>query len=172
MCSPDDDEVHQPRRQPRHDDGGQRVRLGEQQVVDRHPVLRSTFSWDGPRRPLQLTHRDVPVAFRRLDWTEAPADELEHDRRKVRDRIGDLSKEIDEVTEQLEAVFERFRQVDASDRREKGGTGLGLAISRAIVQQHGGRIWAESESGAGATHGFRDNQLVIDQQHHRTVFAG
>src|SRR6185436_12303227 len=56
--------------------------------------------------------------------------------------------------EHLETVFERFRQVDASDRREKGGTGLGLAISRAIVEQHAGRIWAESEPGAGATFRF------------------
>jgi PAS domain S-box-containing protein len=56
--------------------------------------------------------------------------------------------------DQLEAVFERFRQVDASDRREKGGTGLGLAISRAIVEQHGGRIWAESPEGGGATFRF------------------
>jgi nitrogen-specific signal transduction histidine kinase len=50
--------------------------------------------------------------------------------------------------EQLEAIFERFRQVDASDRREKGGTGLGLAIARAIVDEHGGRIWAESRPAA------------------------
>ena len=56
--------------------------------------------------------------------------------------------------DQLEAVFERFQQVDASDRREKGGTGLGLAISRAIVDQHAGRIWAESEPGQGATFRF------------------
>ena len=56
--------------------------------------------------------------------------------------------------DQLESIFERFRQVDASDRREKGGTGLGLAISRAIVEQHAGRIWAESEPGQGATFRF------------------
>jgi PAS domain S-box-containing protein len=50
----------------------------------------------------------------------------------------------------LESIFERFQQVDASDARLKGGTGLGLAICRSIVQQHGGEIWAESELGAGS----------------------
>ena len=46
-------------------------------------------------------------------------------------------------TDKLESIFDRFQQVDASDSRQKGGTGLGLAICRTIVQQHGGRIWAE-----------------------------
>ena len=52
--------------------------------------------------------------------------------------------------EHLEGIFERFRQVYDSDAREHGGTGLGLAISRGIVQQHGGRIWADSRPGGGA----------------------
>jgi PAS domain S-box-containing protein len=51
----------------------------------------------------------------------------------------------------LERIFDRFQQVDASDAREKGGTGLGLAIARSIVEQHGGRIWATSTEGQGAT---------------------
>jgi CheY-like chemotaxis protein len=53
-----------------------------------------------------------------------------------------------------ESIFERFQQVDASDRREKGGTGLGLPITRSIVQQHGGRIWVESTLGQGSTFSF------------------
>ncbi len=56
--------------------------------------------------------------------------------------------------DKLETIFERFQQVDASDSRSKGGTGLGLAICRSIITQHGGRIWASSSPGAGATFHF------------------
>jgi PAS domain S-box-containing protein len=53
-------------------------------------------------------------------------------------------------TDKLESIFDRFQQVDASDSRQKGGTGLGLAICRTIIQQHGGRIWAEHNAGRGS----------------------
>jgi two-component system sensor histidine kinase VicK len=52
--------------------------------------------------------------------------------------------------EKLEAIFERFQQVDASDAREKGGSGLGLAICHSIVQQHGGEIWVQSKESEGS----------------------
>jgi PAS domain S-box-containing protein len=56
--------------------------------------------------------------------------------------------------DKLETIFERFQQVDSSDSRRKGGTGLGLTICRKIIEQHDGKIWAESVLGQGSTFSF------------------
>jgi len=64
-------------------------------------------------------------------------------------RVRDEGRGI--PADKLETIFERFAQVDERSARHKRGTGLGLAISRAIVEQHGGQIWAESAPGAGTT---------------------
>jgi CheY-like chemotaxis protein/anti-sigma regulatory factor (Ser/Thr protein kinase) len=67
-------------------------------------------------------------------------------------RVSDEGRGI--PAEKLGTIFERFKQVDASDSRDKGGTGLGLAICRSLATAHGGRIWAESTPGEGSVFHF------------------
>ena len=50
----------------------------------------------------------------------------------------------------LPYVFDRFRQADSSTTRSYGGLGLGLAIVRHLVEQHGGKVYAENNPGEGA----------------------
>ncbi|MCQ8127514.1 response regulator [Methylomonas rivi] len=51
----------------------------------------------------------------------------------------------------LPRLFDKFSQVDGSDKRHTGGTGLGLSIAKAIVEKHQGKIGVETAEGAGTT---------------------
>jgi signal peptidase I len=54
--------------------------------------------------------------------------------------------------EELETIFEEFKQ--GTDGMRSEGTGLGLPLSRRLVELHGGRLWVESEPGQGSTFRF------------------
>ncbi|MGH9804961.1 MAG: sensor histidine kinase [Candidatus Acidiferrales bacterium] len=55
--------------------------------------------------------------------------------------------------DQVVRIFDKFHQV-AGPSKKKGGTGLGLTIARALVVEHNGRIWAESQVGRGSHFNF------------------
>ena len=69
--------------------------------------------------------------------------------REVRFAVIDTGPGI--PPEQVPHIFGRFWQAKSSDRR---GIGLGLAIAKGIVEAHNGRIWVESQVGAGSTFYF------------------
>jgi signal transduction histidine kinase len=58
--------------------------------------------------------------------------------------------------EHLAHIFDRFYRVDGSRSRQNGGgSGIGLTISKALIEAHGGRLWAESQGqGQGSTFSF------------------
>jgi two-component system, OmpR family, sensor histidine kinase KdpD len=61
-------------------------------------------------------------------------------------RVVDQGPGLDPA--ELERVFEPFHRRDGDVR---AGAGLGLAIARGFVEANGGRVWAESRPGQGAT---------------------
>ncbi|MEO7295406.1 MAG: ATP-binding protein [Candidatus Limnocylindria bacterium] len=81
---------------------------------------------------------------------------------EVEVRVADAGVGIPD--EHRENVFERFYQADdEAGRRRFGGLGLGLYISRAIIDAHGGRIWAapNAEAGRGSVFGFRIPRVAM-----------
>jgi signal transduction histidine kinase len=49
----------------------------------------------------------------------------------------------------LPYIFERFYRADASRNSSRGGSGIGLSIVKKIIEEHGGKIWANSREGTG-----------------------
>ncbi|RLD57389.1 MAG: hypothetical protein DRJ05_09815, partial [Bacteroidetes bacterium] len=63
--------------------------------------------------------------------------------------------------ENIDLIFNRFRQIEDTHTREFGGTGLGLAISKKLVDLLKGEIWVESEYGKGSMFCFTIPYLPV-----------
>ncbi len=66
----------------------------------------------------------------------------------VKDKGIGISKE------NIDKIFDKFFQADATSSRKYSGSGVGLTISKNIIEKHGGKIWVESEPGKGTSFFF------------------
>ncbi|HEY9777544.1 MAG TPA: PAS domain-containing sensor histidine kinase [Planktothrix sp.] len=72
--------------------------------------------------------------------------------------VKDLGRGV--PPEMREAIFERFKQVEAADERVKGGRGLGLAICKTIIEEHGGSIGMCDNQPCGSDFWIRLNKTT------------
>lgn len=74
---------------------------------------------------------------------------LEHRPGEARFAVADDGPGIPKS--ELERIFDRFYRPESEATSAKQGSGLGLPIARAMIELHGGRVWAESTLGQGST---------------------
>lgn len=76
--------------------------------------------------------------------------------------------------EKIENLFIKFYQGNTSMTREHGGTGLGLAVCKGIVENHGGKIWVESEGiGKGMeVHILLPHEKIVNKEIPNTIESG
>jgi signal transduction histidine kinase len=114
--------------------------------------VRSAVIWADPDRLLQMLMNLIGNAIKFSPPDAVVRVSIDAQGPDLQFRVEDQGRGI--PADHCDSIFERFRQVNASDSRDKGGTGLGLAICRAIVHQHDGKIWVESSLGKGSTFFF------------------
>jgi PAS domain S-box-containing protein len=111
-----------------------------------HPSLPEMSTDPGRLRQILLNLLSNAVKFTDSGFVEL---EVIPEGDGVRFTVRDTGAGI--PPEQIDRIFEPFRQVDQSPTRRQGGTGLGLAVTRQLVDLLGGSIEVESEPGEGST---------------------
>jgi signal transduction histidine kinase/CheY-like chemotaxis protein len=96
--------------------------------------------------------------YTQTGWVQISADAQDH---SVTISVEDSGPGI--PAQEATKIFEPFYQGTVSAWREQSGSGLGLTISRQFIEQHGGRIWLESEVGRGSRFTFSLPTFPPDQ---------
>jgi signal transduction histidine kinase/ActR/RegA family two-component response regulator len=115
--------------------------------VDADPARLQQVLWNLIKNAIKFTPHGGTVTIRSRDGDAVATAGTET---SLIVEVSDTGIGIE--SDALPRIFEVFDQGGSSSARRYGGLGLGLTISRSIVEQHGGRLTAESEgNGLGAT---------------------
>jgi PAS domain S-box-containing protein len=107
---------------------------------DKDKIVQVLMNLIGNALKFTPVHGQVKVAIEKLDseW--------------VRVSVADTGPGI--PAEEAAKIFDKFYQVEQSNKQKTRGTGLGLAISRALVEMHGGKIWIDGGMEGGSVFSF------------------
>jgi signal transduction histidine kinase len=107
---------------------------------DKDKIVQILMNLIGNAVKFTPVNGEVKVAIEKLDsaW--------------VRVSVADTGPGI--PAEEAAKIFDKFYQVEQSNKQKTRGTGLGLAISRALVEMHGGKIWIEDGMDGGSVFCF------------------
>lgn len=94
-------------------------------------IVGNSVKYASPDRPLMISLR------------------ITEEEEFIRVEIEDNGKGI--AKNEIPLIFERLYRTDASRNSSRGGSGLGLSIAKKIIEEHGGKIWAQSTEGVGTT---------------------
>ncbi|MBD2770818.1 ATP-binding protein [Iningainema tapete] len=131
-----------------------------------HPHLPSVIIGDITRlRQILMNLLSNAIKFTETGSIEVSAiahqNEDTHQNYEIQFAVKDTGIGI--PSDRLQRLFKAFSQVNSSITRNYGGTGLGLAICKKLAELMGGRIWVESEPGAGSTFYFTITAPVSDK---------
>lgn len=146
------------------------VRVMEPEASRKGIELRAFVDPDVPSRllgdPLRLSQVLINLVGNAVKFTESgfvevgvqPEDVRAQDDVVLHFTVADTGIGIEPAQQQ--AIFDAFHQADGSHTRRYGGTGLGLAISSRLIGMMGGRMWVQSQPGAGSIFHFTSRFVV------------
>ncbi|KPK16058.1 MAG: hypothetical protein AMJ62_07195 [Myxococcales bacterium SG8_38] len=138
------------------------AKLAERVVGNAWPTAKAkdielTFSSEGERRGVFADPHRIEIILTNLIGNAIkftpPKGRIDvnafHNSAGVSIEVTDTGPGISRAEQ--DRIFERFHQIEGSERRKQGGVGIGLALARELAQLHGGSLTVESTPGKGST---------------------
>ena len=150
---------------------GKKVEL----IIEMDPKLRASYYGDDLRiNQILINLIGNAAKFTEKGFIIVRIEKISGDDKKDEVKFSIIDSGCGIKKEDLEILFDAFRQVDMSNNRNKGGTGLGLSISKKLVQLMGGSLSVVSEYGKGSCFYFQIPQKIISpatcEENYKLVF--